>query len=279
MSAPFPGRTAPRLNIGDALHDGWQAFCRNPRAFVLYALLLWGLQVFFQLLQTRIGHGGELSSRASDWVLALVGLVGACASFLWGRISLVRGALRSLEGHRPSFAELCRWEDGPILRLFWASLLLGTLLVGSALIITVGVGGPLYFLASLAQARGGTLAPIPDQVLLLLLVLLVALVGLWLVAAIYLKVNQQFQAQICLNEQLGPWATLRRGRDLADPHWPLLLLLLTIEVLLCLLGFLACLVGFFVAWPVVLCVTTAAYRQLLALEGTNRPWPQAEPAP
>ena len=141
------------------------------------------------------------------------------------------------------------------------------------------MGGGLYILASLAQARGGTLAPIPDQVIPLLLALLVALVGLWLVAAIYLKVNQQFQAQICLSEQLGPWATLRRGRDLADPHWPLLLLLVSIEALLCLLGFVACFVGFFVAWPVVLCVTTAAYRQLLALESAAPPWPEANPAP
>jgi uncharacterized membrane protein len=60
---------------------------------------------------------------------------------------------------------------------------------------------------------------------------------------------------------------------LADPHWPLLLLLI-IESLLCLVGFFACVVGFFIAWPVVLCVTTAAYRQLLALEVAN-PLPPA----
>lgn len=278
MTAPFPGRGAPRLNIGDALHDGWQAFCRNPRAFVLYALLLWGLQVLFQLLQTRIGDNGELSTRASDWLLALVGLVGAFASFFWGRISLVRGALRSLEGHRPSFGELCRWDDGPILRLCLASVLLGALLVGAALMITVGVGVPLFVLASLAQARAGTGAPVPDLVIILLLLVLVGLIGLWLVAAIYLKVNQQFQAQISLTQQLGPWATLKRGRELADPHWPLLLLLLIIEGLLCLLGVLACFAGFFVAWPVVLCISSAAYRQLLALEAAERPTHQATPA-
>ncbi len=275
MTAPLPGPVAPRLNIGDALHDGWQAFCRSPRTFVLYALLLWGLQVLFQLMQTRISHGEALSSQASDWVLALVGLVGAFASLLWGRINLVRGALRSLEGHRPSFGELCRWDDGPILRLCWASLLLGTLLVGAALVITLGVGGPLFVLASMGRARAG--APVPDLVILLLVLLLVALIGLWLVAAIYLLVNQQFQAQISLTQQLGPWATLGRGRDLADPHWPLLLLLLIIESLLSVLGVLACFAGFFVAWPVVVCISTAAYRQLLALEAPERPSPQANP--
>jgi hypothetical protein len=271
MTAPLPGRAAPRLNIGDALHDGWQAFCRSPGAFVLFGVLLWGLQIVFQLLQARVSGEGSLSPSPSDWVLALVGLVGAIASYCWGRIGIVRGAFRSLDGHRPSFVELIRWETGPIGRLCWASLLMGGLLGGLLLVLLLGVACPLFVVVYLVQGSGPGVAPIQDLVMIGLLVLVL---GIWLVALIYLIVNQQFQAQISLTERLGPWATLGRSRALADPHWPLLLLLLIIESLLCLVGIFACVVGFFIAWPVVLCVTTAAYRQLLALETTN-PLPPA----
>ncbi len=279
MTAPFPGRAAPRLNIGDAVHDGWQAFCRSPGAFVLFALLLWGLQVLFQLLQARIGTAAALSADPADWFLALVGLVGSLASYFWGTIGMVRGALMGLDGRRPRFTDLIRWDGGAVTRLFWASLLLGALLLAALAAITVLLGGPLGLLVAMAEARAGSLAPGLQLVIVLLAVLLLLLVGFWLVGLIYVSVNQQFQAQISLTERLGPWATLRRSRALVDPHWPLLLLLVIVEALLSLLGVLACFVGFFVAWPVVVCVSTAAYRQLLALEAAPTPLPVANRAP
>ena len=279
MTAPFPGRAAPRLNIGDAVHDGWQAFCRSPGAFVLFALLLWGLQVLFQLLQARIGTAAALSADPADWLLALVGLVGSLTSYFWGTIGMVRGALMGLEGRRPRFADLIRWDGGAITRLFWAALLLGALLLAALAAITVLLGGPLGLLTAMADARAGSLAPGLQLMTLVVAVLLLLLVGFWLVGLIYVSVNQQFQAQISLTERLGPWATLRRSRALVDPHWPLLLLLVIIEALLSLLGVLACFVGFFVAWPVVVCVSTAAYRQLLALEAAPPPLPEANRAP
>ena len=279
MTAPFPGRAAPRLNIGDAVHDGWQAFCRSPGAFVLFALLLWGLQVLFQLLQARIGTAAALSADPADWLLALVGLVGSLTSYFWGTIGMVRGALMGLEGRRPRFADLIRWDGGAITRLFWAALLLGALLLAALAAITVLLGGPLGLLVAMADARAGSLSPGLQLMTLVVAVLLLLLVGFWLVGLIYVSVNQQFQAQISLTERLGPWATLRRSRALVDPHWPLLLLLVIIEALLSLLGVLACFVGFFVAWPVVVCVSTAAYRQLLALEAAPPPLPEANRAP
>ena len=279
MTAPFPGRAAPRLNIGDAVHDGWQAFCRSPGAFVLFALLLWGLQVLFQLLQARIGTAAALSADPADWLLALVGLVGSLASYFWGTIGMVRGALMGLDGRRPRFTDLIRWDGGAVTRLFWASLLLGALLLAALAAITVLLGGPLGLLVAMAEARAGSLAPGLQLVIVLLAVLLLLLFGFWLVGLIYVSVNQQFQAQISLTERLGPWATLRRSRALVDPHWPLLLLLVIVEALLSLLGVLACFVGFFVAWPVVVCVSTAAYRQLLALEAAPTPLPVANRAP
>jgi hypothetical protein len=278
MTAPFPGRAAPRLNIGDAVHDGWQAFCRSPGAFVLFALLLWGLQVLFQLLQARIGTAAALSAYPVDWLLALVGLVGSLTSYFWGTIGMVRGALMGLDGRRPRFADLIRWDGGAVTRLFWAALLLGALLLAALAAITVLLGGPLGLLTAMADARAGSLSPGLQLMTLVVAVLLLLLVGFWLVGLIYVSVNQQFQAQISLTERLGPWATLRRSRALVDPHWPLLLLLVIVEALLSLLGVLACFVGFFVAWPVVVCVSTAAYRQLLALEAAPPPLPEANPA-
>jgi hypothetical protein len=278
MTAPVPGRAAPRLNIGDAVHDGWQAFCRSPGAFVLFALLLWGLQVLFQLLQARIGTAAALSAYPVDWLLALVGLVGSLTSYFWGTIGMVRGALMGLDGRRPRFADLIRWDGGAVTRLFWAALLLGALLLAALAAITVLLGGPLGLLTAMADARAGSLSPGLQLMTLVVAVLLLLLVGFWLVGLIYVSVNQQFQAQISLTERLGPWATLRRSRALVDPHWPLLLLLVIVEALLSLLGVLACFVGFFVAWPVVVCVSTAAYRQLLALEAAPPPLPEANPA-
>ena len=278
MTAPFPGRAAPRLNIGDAVHDGWQAFCRSPGAFVLFALLLWGLQVLFQLLQDRIGTAAALSAYPVDWLLALVGLVGSLTSYFWGTIGMVRGALMGLDGRRPRFADLIRWDGGAVTRLFWAALLLGALLLAALAAITVLLGGPLGLLTAMADARAGSLSPGLQLMTLVVAVLLLLLIGFWLVGLIYVSVNQQFQAQISLTERLGPWATLRRSRALVDPHWPLLLLLVIVEALLSLLGVLACFVGFFVAWPVVVCVSTAAYRQLLALEAAPPPLPEANPA-
>jgi hypothetical protein len=278
MTAPFPGRVAPRLNIGDAVHDGWQAFCRSPGAFVLFALLLWGLQVLFQLLQARIGTAAALSAYPVDWLLALVGLVGSLTSYFWGTIGMVRGALMGLDGRRPRFADLIRWDGGAVTRLFWAALLLGALLLAALAAITVLLGGPLGLLTAMADARAGSLSPGLQLMTLVVAVLLLLLIGFWLVGLIYVSVNQQFQAQISLTERLGPWATLRRSRALVDPHWPLLLLLVIVEALLSLLGVLACFVGFFVAWPVVVCVSTAAYRQLLALEAAPPPLPEANPA-
>jgi uncharacterized membrane protein len=71
-------------------------------------------------------------------------------------------------------------------------------------------------------------------------------------------------------------ASVQRGRALIDPHWILLLLLLLIKATLLLLGLLTFTVGLLVAWPVVNCITTAAYRQLTRIEATQE---RLNPAP
>jgi hypothetical protein len=71
-------------------------------------------------------------------------------------------------------------------------------------------------------------------------------------------------------------ATLKRGRRLVDHQWLLLLLLLLLKGLLLVLGgllaFITLGLGWILAWPLVSCITTAAYRQLLQREPAD---PQA----
>jgi len=44
----------PPLQLDQALRDGWAAFCRAPWSFVLFALLLTGVQIVLQPLQDLI---------------------------------------------------------------------------------------------------------------------------------------------------------------------------------------------------------------------------------
>lgn len=144
-----------------------------------------------------------------------------------------------------------------------ALVLVALLVAGPLLAISALVGGPLLLLGWLAERPGWIPLALLQLLALALMVVLVVLVGLVGVISIYLTINQKFLVQIALLEDRGPVAIVMRGRQLIDPHWPLLLLLVVVEALLILLGILACFVGLFVAWPVVVCITTAAYRQLL----------------
>lgn len=83
---------------------------------------------------------------------------------------------------------------------------------------------------------------------------------------IYLAVNQKFMAQIALLQGLGPIESITRGRSLLDPQWGSVLLLALVEFAIALLGLLACFVGLLVAVPVILCTSTAAYRQVFGSE-------------
>jgi uncharacterized membrane protein len=141
--------------------------------------------------------------------------------------------------------------------------LAGTLLVALLLALAAGVlGAGLLWLLERPLAAFGTAAALPGLLLgLLALVLLAAVAAL----VIYLAVNQQVLVPIVLEEPLGPLASLQRGRELVDPQWILMLILGLIETALLLLGVLTMVVGVLVAWPVVTCITTAAYRQLVVV--------------
>ena len=276
MTTPS-GLRAPRLNLGDAIHDGWLAFSRSPWAFGAFSLLVILAQLLCQPLQSRIGTGNQLSTHPLDWLLYAVGLIASVIAYLWGAVGMVHGAWEALAGGRPGLPRLMRWDGPSMARVVKALLLVALLLLGPMVAILLLVGGPMLGLAWLAERPGLIPFSLIQLSSLTLAVVLLVLVGLLGVAAFYLSVNQKFLVQIALLEGLGPVAVVARGRRLIDPHWPLMLLLSVVEALLLLLGILACFVGLFVAWPVVVCITTAAYRQLLGEEGLARLNPSAQP--
>jgi len=235
-----PPSARPHLQIVTAVKEGWAAFCRAPWVFVGFSALLILLQAFCQKLQEQAGSPPEMSSDPLALSLALIGSLAGLVVNLWGITGFVRGAWCALEGRHPRFTTLIRWDGAANLRLFMPQLLLGLVLVAAASLL--GVSGILMY-----QLHPWLAVP-PGLVLLALV--------------IYLLVNQNFLAQVALLEGHGPVSTLQRGRRVVDPAWSQVLLLALLEAVLVLAGIAAFLVGFLVAWPVLVCISTAAYRQL-----------------
>jgi hypothetical protein len=272
MATPV-GRLGARLDIGDALQEGWRAFSRSPLAFVGFPLIVVALQFLIQPLQSHIGRNGVLSTNPLDWLLYGIGLTLNLGLNLWCAMGLVRGAGHALQGGHPTLGRMARWDGPTFSRLMRAWLLLVALIVVPLIAILVVVGGPLILLSVYADQLVLISRPLVQLLGLALAIVMVVLLSLLLLALIYLTINQSFLTQIVLFEHTGAVATLRRGRQLVDPGWLMVLLLTLVETVLTFLGVLACVVGFFVAWPVVVCIGTAAYRQVVIASGAADPLP------
>lgn len=263
-----------RLDLGDAIHDGWQAFCRAPRVFAAFTLVVNLLIVLQQPLLLRIGNVTRPSGDPRDWALYGLGLALMAAVFLWGCLGMARGSLLALQGQRPTFMQLMRWDGIAWLRLVRAWLRLAAL-AG----LPGGVSLVLFGLPLMVAIEEPSLEQMVEQALgrettfllaLLLLALLLLGLALTLAAWLYLLANQAFLLQIVLVEGRGGTAAVERGRQLVDPQWPLVLLLVIVTVILNGLGLLACAVGSLAAWPAGICISTAAYRQLRQGEETRQ---------
>ena len=242
----------------------------------LFSALLTGLQVLLLPLQERLLVEPGSTLRPLDGVLVLLGFSLSLAASLWGSQGMVRGAWAALEGQRPRLISLLRWDGPGFARLVSAWGMLGLLLLLPLLVLTAALVIALLLLAAPLRVVQH------QQELLLVLTVLIGAVGLAAVGAFgllltYLGVNQQFLAQITLLEGRSGLASLQRGRRLVDHQWVLLLLFLLIKGLLLVLGGLLALVtlgiGWILAWPMVSCITTAAYRQLRQreLDATREP--------
>jgi hypothetical protein len=235
-----------QLRVLGALGEGWRAFCLAPWPFVGFALLVGFLQGLCNLLQNPLSQATE--GQPPSPATVVIGIVGAVLSVivsLWATTGMVRGAWTALEGERPGFSRFTRWDGRAMTRLFWASLALSVIvavLLGVAIALGLGVFAPIN--------RSLQALPILAAVVVL----------------IYLAVNQKFLSQIALIEGPGAWGTIGRGRQVVDPQWGRVLLLALLEALLLMVGLLLCLVGLLAAAPLVVCVSTAAYRQLFGSE-------------
>lgn len=235
---------SPRLQVMKAVEDGWSAFTRSPWPFVLFVLFTGVLSVVFQII------GNVATATSSDTVGpgvvvgTIVSLVGSTIVSLWGVNGLIRGAWKALDGEKPSFADLARWDGGAAGRLFVTQLVLA-LILGIILVIAMVIAGGL---AQVHQA----LAAIP----------VIAAVVVFL----YLGINQTFLPWIAVLQSGNPFDTVQRGRAGVDPSWWWVVLLLIVESLILMIGLLLCGVGLLAASPVVFCISTAAYRQLFGNE-------------
>lgn len=254
-----------RFQLADALRDGWSAFHRAPLSFVVFAALLTGLQLSILPLQERLQL--DLSRNAPRDLLLLPFVIGISLLIsLWGSQGMVRGAWAALQGQRPSLANLLRWDGSGFNRLLqaWGALAVALLIPLAVLLVTM-----LVALWLLTVAAGGPPSLIQFATLLINLLALAAFAGFGLLLG-YFSINQQFLAQLALLENGNGAMSVQRGRMLVDRQWLSLVGLQLIKGLLLLLGILLAFdslgLSWLLAWPLVSCISTAAYRQLIHQE-------------
>lgn len=266
--AGVPTAPQPRLDVGAACRDGWRAFQRAPWVFTGFSLLFLSLAVIVSQLEAGLLGAATDPLATSPGPLATLGILfcrlGSTLLGLWGAVGTVRGARSALEGRRPSFGELIRWNGPAILRVLLSSLLLSVLIALVLLPLLILMGVALDQIVDFDFPLSGapilrSFTPTPGSLALLLLPLLAGLA-----LGLYVQVNQHFLVQLASLGRRGPWRTLVEGREVIDRQWRSVLVLVLLESLLLLAGLLALLVGFSVAFPVVACISTAAYRQLFA---------------
>ncbi|MFM7464269.1 MAG: hypothetical protein ACKO28_02140 [Cyanobium sp.] len=254
-----PPQTTSRLDVRSALREGWKAFNRSPFWFVGFSLLLTALQLLLAALQPSFSTDTlpapvDPATVADKWetllpwlrygtvslsLLVLNVLAGILLN-LWGTSGLVRGAWVALNGGRPDLSTFAHWDPRALLRLYLPGFLLGC---GIAAAVTM-----LLLVAVLLSQVNALLALLPGLLLL--------------AGVIYFTVSQAFLPQVALLHDDHPFAALAQGPQVVDRAWPQVFQLMMLSVGLLVVGLLAAGVGFFVAWPVVVCMVTAAYRQL-----------------
>ena len=154
-------------------------------------------------------------------------------------MGLIRDAWKALDGQKPAFSDMTRWDGDAAGRLFInqiVPIILGLIIGGICTALMVGL-----------SQENGVLGLIPFITAA--------------VVSIYLMVNQTFLPFLVLLPDESPINNPGRGRELVNPSKGLVLLLI-VEMAILLLGAVLCGVGPLAAFPVTLCVSTTAYRQL-----------------
>ena len=243
MGLPTPGTN--HLHVLRAVEDGWQAFCRAPWTFLLFQVL--ALVVAAPFAGLAIGGGLRLSGPdlaflhpVAAGVALVVGVVGYAVVALWGVVGLVRGAWQSLNGQKPVFRTFTRWDGAAAGRVVLSTLLL---------VVVVAVAGLIAALLSSGLGKlHAALAALP--------LLVFGVFYVWLL------ISQKFLLQLSLLGVKRPLETLQAGVAGVNPSWWVVLWLAIVESVMHGIGLLFSYGGLFVILPLMICVSTAAYRQL-----------------
>lgn len=243
MGLPTPG--ANKLQVLRAVEDGWQAFCRAPWPFLLFQVLVLVVMAPFAALMA--GGLVRLSSPELAFmhpiaagIALVVGVIGYVIVALWGVVGLTRGAWLSLEGQRPSFRSFTRWDGAASGRL-----------LGSVILLAIAVG-LVGVVASLLSAGAGRI----NAALAALPVIVFGVFYLWFL------ITQKFLLQLSLFGVKRPLDTIPAGVNGVNPSWWVVLWLAIVESVVHVVAALFSYGGLFVVVPVVICISTAAYRQL-----------------
>ena len=239
-----------QLHVLQAIEDGWNAFAKAPWTFLLFQALVAAIALPFAAI------AGLGSARITSFpifvdvhpvgagILLVVGLVGYIIVMLWGVVGIIRGAWQCLEGVKPNFNTFTRWDGEATGRLFVRSIELFVLFALIGLICSlVGFG-----LIQINQA----LAIIP------------LVIGL--IFFIYLSINQKFLPFIALFKNNGAFEAIQKGRSVVDPSWWTVLWFFIVEAVIYSIAYAFQYGGLFVVVPVLICISTAAYRQLFGSE-------------
>lgn len=239
------GESQP-LPIAAVIGRGWQAFARAPWLFVgftLLGLLLSFISQWFQDLASN-SIGAEGASPLGWGLLFLVGLSLNVIVSLWMNIGLFRGAWLALEGTKPSWNDVSRWDGQAMRRLFLMALLL--LGVNVLILVIAGLSGALLSLIRFELSA----LPLLAGVLVML----------------YVAITQLFHLPLVVARGDSPLEAFQSGRRAADPQLFRLLGFAVLLVLIGLAGLLLLGVGVLVAAPVVACSLVAAYQHLFGHE-------------
>jgi uncharacterized membrane protein len=239
-----------RLQVLQAVEEGWAAFCRAPWAFLLFEVLAGAILLpFLALVGVGAGRLGEVPELlgvhpTGAWLALIVGLIGYLIVLLWALVGLTRAAWLALGGQKPAFADFIRWDPAPALRLLGSALLLA---------IVVALAGAVASLLGLGLGRiNQALGAIP--------VVVVGIFYLWL------AITQKFLVQVSLLGTSQPLDTLRSGINVVNPSWGMVLWLAVVEAVLQMIAALFSYGGLLVVWPLLICISTAAYRQLFGAD-------------
>jgi len=241
--------TGSSLQVLKAVEDGWNAFCKAPWSFLLFQILVGVVTLPFIGIawwgNSRITAVEENAGLAPilGYLLLVVGLIGYIIVVLWGIVGVIRGAWTALEGRKPDFAVFTRWDQTSSWRL------LGSLILFWIVAIAIATG--IYALVS---SSGGLTEAWNNPIIIPIIIL--AILGIWFL------VTQQFVVQASLLGSKNSANALSSGINVINPSWWIVLWLLIVEAVIHAIAATFHVGGLFAIIPVMVCISTAAYRQL-----------------